>query len=119
MVKLVDEAERTVAHAPAFAFGQRSQRRPLDENLATAGRVESAEQVQQRALPRPRRADDGDTLALSDLQVDAQQHRNVERTAVIRFPKPAAFEHGSAHDVRGFSSRSAARLTHTAAPRLD
>ena len=45
---------------------------------AAAGRtIERAEQMEQRALSRAARADDGDHLSPSDLQVDAVEHGDV------------------------------------------
>ena len=77
MMELVDEAQRAVAHAAALRLGQRRERRALDEHLAGGRRVEPAEQVQQRALARARRADDRDALAARNVEIDAQQHRHV------------------------------------------
>ena len=78
----------------------------LDVNLAGAGRVQPAEEVQQRALARSRRADDRDALAHADVEVHAVQHLDVERSAGIALGEAAARE-----DRR--------RVTHSAAPPRD
>jgi hypothetical protein len=73
-MKLIDEAERAIAHDAALAIGQLRQRAALDLDLARRKRVETAEQVQQRAFPRSRRADDRQRLPARDGEIDAAQY---------------------------------------------
>jgi hypothetical protein len=108
VVELVDEAQGAVAHAPALRLGQRHERSALDRHLARARRVEPAEEVQQRALARARRADDRDALARRHVQVDAEQHRHVLRAAAVGLLQAPAGEDGGRR-----------RLTHSAAPPRD
>ena len=58
------------------AVGQVVDAPAVEQDRAVVGRVERAEQVQQRALARPGRADDREELAVLDLEVDAAQHRD-------------------------------------------
>src|SRR4030095_1246047 len=84
-------------------------RRAFSTNSTGRRRIESTQKMQQRALARPRCADDRDTLALRNGEVDTEQHRHLERPAAIGFLKTAAFEHRRRGD----------RLTHNAAPLRD
>ena len=111
MMKLIDEAERAVAHLAAFRFGQRRERRAFDEYFASRWRVESAQQMQQRALAGARSADDGDTLARANVEIDAHQHRNVKRSIAIRLAKTLAGEHRHLC--------ASGLLIHSGAPRRD
>ena len=79
--------------APRSLFGQRREATPSTLHLARGRRVEPAQQMQQRALAGARRADDRDALAARDGEIDAEQHRHVERAAAIGLGEPAAGEH--------------------------
>ena len=46
----------------------------IEEDLSAGGRVQQVEGAQKRALPRPRRADDGDDLTAVDIGIDVAQH---------------------------------------------
>ena len=85
MVELVDEAEVTVAPAPLFGRIQRGEVAAHQFDLARGGRIQPAQQVQQRALARARGADDGQRLAGTHLQVDATQHLHVECVLAAAF----------------------------------
>ena len=106
-MELVNEAQRAIAHAATGGFGETRHRRALNTNLATGWRIESAQQMQKRALARSRRADDRDPFAGQDGEVDAKQHRNIERPPTIRLGERMALEHR-----RG-------SLIHNAAPQPD
>ena len=83
-MELVDEAERAVAQPRrAAASDSVASATPSTLTSPALGSVETAQQMQQRALARPGRADDGDALALRDVEVDAEQHRDVERAAAV------------------------------------
>jgi hypothetical protein len=105
MVELVHEAERLVAQPPALGVGERGHRAAENLHLAAGGRIQSAEQVEQRALARARRADDRDHLARRDGHVHAQQHPHRHAGVAVRLLQPAA---GEDRLARG-------RLTHSAA----
>ena len=111
MVELVDEAQRAVAHAAALGLRKLYERRALHPHFAGSRRVEAAEQMQERALAGTGRADDGDALALDHCQVDAEQHRDLERPAAIGLLQSPAFQHGLVRGER--------RLIHSAAPPQD
>jgi lipoprotein-releasing system permease protein len=113
VMELIDESERPVAHGTARSFRELGERRAFDAHFTAGRQVEPAEQVQQRALARPRRADDRDALADRDVEIDAEQHRHVERPIAIRLAQVAARDHrhGGAGGDR--------RVTHTAARRRD
>ena len=80
VVELVDEAERPVAHAAALGLVERRERASFDRDVARGRIVEAADEVQQRALARARRADDRHALAVAHVEVDAVQHDDVLRT---------------------------------------
>src|SRR6185369_4460228 len=85
VVELVDETEMAVA--PLALLGRRERREvaAAEEDTPAGRRLEPAEQVQQRALARPRRADDGEGLAAPHRQVDALQHVDVDPRRAAAF----------------------------------
>ncbi len=74
MVELEDESDLPVAELSRGAAIEIGVARAVEPDVAAARRVEGAKQVQQRALPRPGGADDGDELAAPHVEVDAAQH---------------------------------------------
>ena len=110
MMELVDEAQRAVAHGAALLFGERGEIDSLHAHFARGRRVEAAEKVEQRALAGPGSADDRHALASRDGQIDAEQHRHLERAADERLAESAAGEH---------RPRRGRRFTHTEAPPPD
>ena len=94
MMELVDKAECAIAQPPLVGVAQSGEWDAADEDFPGRGRIEPAQQVQQRALAGSRGADDGEPLAGSDGKIDAEQHRHLERPAAICFAQAAAFEHG-------------------------
>src|SRR4030065_2307996 len=78
MVKLINEAERTVAHLAALRLVQLLHLLSEYLHAAAADLIQPAEQMQQRALARTRRADDRDTLAALHFEVDALEHRHLD-----------------------------------------
>ena len=102
VVELIDEAQVLVA--PAALRGGVHGREIAAGQLHAAGarRIEAAEQVQERALARPRGADDGHGFAARDAEIDAAQDLDIEIAFVEAFAQAAAREH---------------RLIHSAAPR--
>ena len=103
VVKLVDEAQCFVAQARALRLIDPRQEPPSNPYLALAGRVQAAEQVQQRALAAARSADDGDPLAGRHRETHPFQHLH----------RQGAFVEGPAQ-VPALDDR---RLTHSARPR--
>src|SRR5215471_10537877 len=106
MVELVDEAKRPVAHASPIGFRQTLERGSLDQHFASARRVQAAQQMQQRALPRARSANDRYALSRLHGKVDAEQDRYIEWTGVIGLGEIAALDDGDS-------------AIHSAEPRLD
>ena len=78
VVELVDEAEVAVAPLALLGRAHRREVAPAQHHAALGRRLEAAEQVQQRALARARRADDRERLAGPHAEVDALQHLHVE-----------------------------------------
>ena len=70
---LEDEAEAPGAQPRELGVGHGRGVLPGDADDAAAGPFEGAHHVEQGALARPRRTDDGDQFALVDAQVDAGQ----------------------------------------------
>jgi hypothetical protein len=65
------------------------QRLTLERDLAAAGRVEPAQQVQQRALARTGGTDDGNRFARAHVQVHALEHGDVDQAFVETFGEAA------------------------------
>ena len=65
-------------------------------HAAGGGRVQPAQQVQQRALARARGADDGQRLAGMHLEVDAAQHLDVEAAFGEALGQALAGQHDAA-----------------------
>ncbi len=78
VVELVDEAQVLVAQFALARGRERVQRLALQLHGAGGGRVEPAQQVQQRALARTRGADDGQRLAGMHVQIHALEHGHVQ-----------------------------------------
>jgi hypothetical protein len=70
-VELKDEADHVAAEARRVA--QPRHRDAVDQDVAGVGAVESADQLQQRALARAGRARQGDELARLEIERDASQ----------------------------------------------
>jgi hypothetical protein len=91
VVELVDEAQVLVAQAPLLRRIELRHVLAHQLHLARAGRIEPAQQVQQRALAGARGADDGQRLAGMHVEVDAVQHLDVEPPSWKRLVSPRAF----------------------------
>ncbi len=124
VMELVDEAERTVAHFAALRFVHLLHILPEYLHAAAAGIVQSAEQMQQRALARTGCADDRDTLAALQVEVDTLQHRHIHHAQRECLAQIAAGNHSSriAVSPQGGGRRVpkacafTLSLTHSAAP---
>ena len=57
----------------------------VETDFAGVGRVERAQQVQQRALARAALADDRQKLAAADFQIDSAQHGNFDPALAVAF----------------------------------
>src|SRR3954454_10850788 len=93
VMELVDEAERGVACLRALCFAHLADRAALHEYLSGGGRIEAAEEMQERRLSRSGAPHDGDTLAAMDFEIDPQQHRH-------RLRSLAGFRQAMAGDPR-------------------
>ena len=71
--RLEDEAGPVAAELGRLVVGQVADRRALEDDLAGGRPVKPAEELEESRLARPRRAHQGDELALVDLQGDAAQ----------------------------------------------
>ena len=77
MMKLVYKTERVIAHLTALRLVHALHFLPEYLHAAAAGMIQSAEQMQQRALAGARRADDGDALTALHIKIDAFEHRHI------------------------------------------
>src|SRR5260221_14576677 len=105
MMELVNEAQRLVAQ---MALGHRRQlihALAQQRYLARSRRIEPAQNMQQGALARAGRADNGDGLAGPDAEIDAAQYRHIDRALMKGLDQIAARQHGGL-----------IYLTHSAAP---
>ena len=73
-MELEDEADVLVAKRGELGIGQRGEVGIRHPHRAGVDRVEPAENVEERALPHARRADDCHHLPLLHLQIQAAQH---------------------------------------------
>src|SRR3972149_3239314 len=92
MMELIDETQRLVTQFTALGFVERLDVAAADFDLAAGRGVETAEQVQQRALARTRRADDCDVFAFAHRQVDAEQNRHFYLALQVDLAQTAARE---------------------------
>ena len=74
MMELVDESERGIAQVAARLFIQAGEIAALQTDRAGGRRIQPAEQVQQGRFAGTGSADDGDPLALDDVEVESLQH---------------------------------------------
>ena len=84
MVVLEHEADRAVAKAGQLRLAQRRAVHAVDLDPAAARPVQGADQVQERALARSRRAGDRDRRTRGEVEGDAPQHRDLGRLGVER-----------------------------------
>src|SRR4029434_10711777 len=84
VVKLKDEPDVPVAKLHQRGIVQRSQVGICQMNRPRIGAIQSAKQMQQRALADSRCADDGEHLALCDAEAQIAQHVNLLPADLIR-----------------------------------
>jgi hypothetical protein len=83
VVELEDETDVVAAPGRQLPGAHRVDALPVDVDLTAAGRIQSADQVEQRGLARTRRAHQCDEVALLDVQVDAVQNLDLFRAALV------------------------------------
>ena len=83
IVELEDEAD--VARAPVgeFGFVELADILAGDDQLAGIGAVDAGDQVEQRALARPRRPHQREELALADVETDAAEDGDLLLSAPV------------------------------------
>ena len=104
MMKLINKTELPVTQLATLGFIERLDIAPADHDLAARRGIEPAQQMQQGALARTGRTDDGDVLAFRNRKIDAQQYRHLGPALQINLAQVAASERG---------------ITHSAMPRRD
>ena len=100
MVKLIHETEVAVAQDPALRVVDRRQIVPHQLDAATARGIESAQQVQQRALARTRRTDDRHPFGDLDFEIDPQQNRDVGVALAENLAQALAGQYRLTHSAR-------------------
>ena len=115
MVELVDEAEMAVAPLALLGRVEGREVAAAEIDAARGRRLEAAEQMQQRALARARRADDGERLAAPDLEVDALQHVDVDARRAAAFGEALVQAGGDDHRL-GAREPSRRRCRRSPAP---
>ena len=75
VVLLEDEADLAVAKGGEVGLGQREGVAPEERDLTRGGRLERAQDVEERALPAPRGPHDAERLAGSEAEVHALEDR--------------------------------------------
>ena len=110
VVKLVDKPERPVAEHPALDLRLAADVPAGHAHLARARRIESAENMEKRALAGAGRPDDRNPLARGDFEIDAEQHGDGLAPLIERLVNVAAGEDRT-------RSRYSGLLTHISTPR--
>src|SRR5207248_11785267 len=95
VVELVNEPERAVARNAALGFGLLADVVTENANLAARRAIEAPEEMQKRALPRPRRADDGDSFSPLHVDIDSHEHGDLDFALVISLVQVTAPQHGA------------------------
>src|SRR3546814_8914276 len=83
VVELEHEADVLAAPLRQLAGAHAVDARAVDLDLAAAGRVQAADQVEQGGLARTRGTHQRDEVALVDVQVQAVQHGDLLRAALV------------------------------------
>src|ERR1700722_11282016 len=102
---LEDEAQAAGPQARQLRVGHGRGVLPGDPDHATGGPFQGAHHVQQGALARPGRADDGDQLALADPQIDAGQGADRRVTGVFLYHVGQLQDRGGLGHDDGTSTR--------------
>ena len=89
MIGLKNKADLPVAQPRQRARGQGAQIRPVKYNFPRVGQVQPAQQVQQRAFPRPGRAAQRQELAALHRQLHVPQHLQPAPAHQIGLAHPA------------------------------
>ncbi|MNC35383.1 hypothetical protein D3C75_838670 [compost metagenome] len=95
--RLEHEAHMFGAHPRALVFIQRPQVVASEDDLAGAGLVEAGEQAEQGRLARARGADDGQAVALGQVEGQRVQDGQVTFRAGDHFAKVLRNENAGAH----------------------
>src|ERR1043166_4908064 len=85
VVGLEDKADVPGAPGGELALGQVAHLLPREADAATGRAVQPANQIQQRAFARPRRAHEREEFALGHFQMQVRQHLNILRAAMEDF----------------------------------
>jgi len=83
VVELEHEADVAAAPVRELAAVHAVQALAFDLDLARRRRVEAADEIEQRGLARARRPHQRDEVALGDVEVDAVQHFDLLRSALV------------------------------------
>ena len=83
-MELVDESERLVAQIAARAIRKPRHRLAVDVNFTRTRRIETAEDMQQRAFARAGRSDDRHRLAAAYRNADVAQHFRAQLSFLVR-----------------------------------
>src|SRR5580704_4968857 len=102
---LEDEAKAAGPQARQLRVGHGRGVLPGDPDHAAGGPFQGAHHVQQGALARPGRADDGDQLALADPQADARQGHHRRVTGVLLYHASQLQDRGGLGHDDGTSTR--------------
>src|SRR5436190_22702357 len=93
MVELKDESEGM--HAQCIAFGTRQivDAPAVEMDFPAIGLIESAEQMQERALAGPRCTDDAQEFAGLHLEIESAEDRHDDFIAAVALVKIGGVEH--------------------------
>src|SRR5207245_477069 len=80
-----DEPDRVGAPAGELGLPEARDVAALDHDPAAGRRVDARDEIQERRLSRPRRPHERDVFALGNVEVDAEEGRDLDLVAAIDF----------------------------------
>src|SRR5262249_19453888 len=104
--ELEDEADPAAAEDRDLVICHARDARAADRDLTRRGLIETAQQVQQRALARPARADDGHELTGRNVERDPAQRADLGLAPSIDLPHLAQRDHEPEMVARGLEPRA-------------
>jgi hypothetical protein len=97
-MRLKDKANHPVSQLGEPIFRECGDIDSVDENSASSGYIQSAQDIQQSGFSAAGLTHDGNKLAQTDLNIDAMQDRGVDFPEVC-FPQTPGFNHSRAESI--------------------
>ena len=100
MVELIDKAQLAVTQVGARGGGEFTHRLAGENHVARGGRIQAAEQMQQRTFARAGGADNGHHLAFTNAEADIVQDIGLHIAFLIAFAQVVALQQDLIHNVK-------------------